>query len=360
MTDILDISFKDFKEKLQEHGYPPYKANAILGWIYKKTIFDFQEMSDLSKAMRSEMAERYRVINLEQVDMQPSTDDESFKFVFRTLDGKFIESVLIVSADPEERLTVCVSSQIGCALGCAFCATGRMGFDRDLLASEIISQVLLIDRFAKQHFKLDPKDRGITNVVYMGMGEPLLNYEQVVKSIQTLNFSGAYNLGKRHITVSTAGVVPQILKIAQDLDQVRLAVSLNSTDQDKRKILMPLTLKYSVTELLNAVREYQDVTNRRVTFEYVLIEGINDTENDVINMKRALYKLKYNLNLIPYNENDEIAFDKPAANTLKQFRGYLKKHGIPFVERYSKGQEIKAACGQLGLKLKRQQEHGAR
>lgn len=355
MISLLDLDFKDLRTKLQEQGYPAYKAGSILSWVFQKNVFDFEQMTDLSKTMRTELAERYRILSLELVKMDPAADQESFKFLFRTLDGLLIETVLIVSDDPEERLTVCVSSQVGCALGCTFCATGRLGWERDLTVSEILSQVLLADQFARSQFGLDTKERSITNVVFMGMGEPLLNFDAVKQAVLTLNFSGAFNLGKRHITLSTAGIIPGILRMAEELDQVRLAISLNSAHQDKRRVLMPLTQKYPLSELLDAVRQYQEITNRRVTFEYVLIEGINDDETDVLQLKRSLYKIKYNLNLIPYNENDEIAFSAPARNTLKQFRASLKKHGIPFVERYSKGQEIKAACGQLGLQYKRQQ-----
>ncbi len=346
------MTFKDFKDNLVEHGYPKYKAQSIFSWIYQKSVFDFDNMTDLSKEMRAELKERYYTINLTEKDMIVAEDGESFKFLFETSDGHFIESVLIIGQDPEERLTVCVSSQVGCSLNCTFCATGKLGFERDLISSEIISQVLLIDRFAKQHFGLDSKERAVTNIVYMGMGEPLLNYDEVVKSVLTLNMSGAFNLGKRHITISTAGIVPRIPQLAHDLDQVRLAISLNSTNQDKRRVLMPITMKYSVSELIQAVRDYQEISNRRVTFEYVLIQGINDDEKDVLDMKRALYKIKYLLNLIPFNESNDSPFERPNKNSLKNFRGYLKKHGIVYVERFSKGQDIAAACGQLGLQHK--------
>ena len=350
MKNILDLTFKELKTEFVNNGIPASRTYSIVKWIYQKSVFDFNHMTDMSKAMRADFAEKYKILTLREKERQSDKNEETIKFLFETEDGHFIESVLILAGDEEERRTVCVSSQIGCALGCAFCATGKLGFTRNLKASEIISQVLWIDRFAKERLGLSKNERAITNIVYMGMGEPMENYEEVKKSIHILNFSSGFNLGKRHFTISTAGIVPEIKAMSEDMNQVRLAVSLNSTMQDKRYMLMPITGKYSVKDLIQSVRDYQAKTNRRVTFEYILIPGINDDENDVINMKRALYKIKYNLNLIPFNPNDEIPFDKPSAKQLASFRALLKKHGIPFVERYSKGQEIAAACGQLGVK----------
>jgi 23S rRNA (adenine2503-C2)-methyltransferase len=355
MQNILEYTFKELKDEFASRQIPPNRAYPIFGWIYRKSTFDFETMSDLPKDLRKQFAEDYEIVPLREETRIESPDGEAVKFLFRTNDDKFIESVLLVSEknddpeDPQGRLTVCVSSQVGCALRCQFCATGMLGYARDLSTAEIIAQVLLVDKFAKERFGSDDKGRVLSNVVFMGMGEPMMNLDNVLKTIHTLNFSGGFNLGMRHMTISTAGIVPGIKELAERNNQVRLAISLNSANQEKRKTVMPITRKYGVTELLEAVRFYQDETNRRVTFEYVLLKGINDEETDVIAMKRALMGFKYNLNLIVYNPVETLPFEKPDHKTVKKFMGYLDKHGISYVTRYSKGAEIAAGCGQLGL-----------
>lgn len=355
MQNILEFTFKELKDEFAIRQIPPNRAYPIFGWIYRKSVFDFETMSDLPKDLRKQFAEDYEILPLREETRVESPDGEAVKFLFRTNDAKFIESVLLVSEssddpdDPQGRLTVCVSSQVGCALRCQFCATGLLGFARDLTTAEIIAQVLLIDRYAKERFGSEEKGRVLSNVVFMGMGEPLLNLDNVLKAVHILNFSGGFNLGMRHMTISTAGIIPGIKELAERNDQIRLAVSLNSANQEKRKTIMPITRKYGVTELLEAIRFYQDETNRRVTFEYVLLKGINDEENDVLMVKRTLSGIKYNLNLIIYNPVESLPFEKPDHKTVKQFIGYLEKHGISYVARYSKGSEIAAGCGQLGL-----------
>jgi 23S rRNA (adenine2503-C2)-methyltransferase len=359
MENILDFSFKEFKNSLLEKGFDANRAYPVFGWVYRRSEFDFQNMTDLSKQTRSDFSEIYTILPLQEINRVVSSDRESVKFLFKTKDDLAIESVLLFSEEGDDddekipnRVTVCVSSQVGCALGCNFCATGKIEYKRNLEVGEIIAQILIADSVAKDILSVPPDHKGrvVTNVVFMGMGEPFLNYDNVIKAIHILNFSGGFNLGMRHFTVSTAGISPAIIRFADDNKQSRLAISLNSANQDKRRTLMPITAKYPVDEVIKAVRDYQEKSGRRVTFEYVLIQGINDDEVDVIALKRALYNIKYSLNLIIYNPVPEIPFERPSNNEIKNFEGFLKKHGIPYVRRYSKGDEISAGCGQLGLK----------
>ncbi len=362
MQNLLDFSFKELKDEFASKDIPPNRAYPIFGWVFRKSVFDFEEMSDLPKDLRKRFSEDYRVIPLTEETRTEADDGEAVKFLFRTDDGHYIESVLLVSEtnddpdDPQGRLTVCVSSQVGCALRCQFCATGLMGFKRDLSVAEILAQILLIDRYAKEKFGSEEKGRILSNVVFMGMGEPMLNLDNVTKAIHILNFSGGFNLGMRHITVSTAGIAPGIKELAERNNQVRLAVSLNSANQEKRKSIMPIARKYSIGEIIEAVKFYQSVTNRRVTFEYVLLKGINDEEVDVIAFKRALMGIKFNVNLIVYNPVESLPFEKPDHRTVKKFMEYMDKHAIPYVARYSKGSEIAAGCGQLGLSALKREE----
>lgn len=367
MEHLLDFTFTELKNKLIEKNVAVSRAYPIFGWIYRRSEFSFENMTDMPKTVRPMLTEWFNIIDLEPVEEQTDSTGESVKFLFRTLDGYYIESVLLQGGEIDdetetsgpERLTVCVSSQIGCALGCNFCATGRLGFTRSLTVGEIISQILLIDRYAKKKYKKDPASRAITNIVFMGMGEPFLNTDNVIKALQILNFSGGFHIGARHITISTAGIADKIREFADLGLQVRLAVSLNSTNQEKRKVLMPVARSYSIEQVLDAVRYYQTQIDRRVTFEYVLIGGINTEEIDVLSMKRELAGIKFHLNLIRYNPVDVIPLNPPTDEEYRLFRGFLRKHGIPFVERFGKGREIAAACGQLGLnRLKERIEKG--
>jgi 23S rRNA (adenine2503-C2)-methyltransferase len=357
MEHLLEYTFAELKNILLEKNVAVSRTYPIFGWIYRRSEFSFENMTDLPKTLRPMLADWFSIIDIETVETQTAPSGESVKFLFRTHDGHYIESVLLQGGEIDdetetagpERLTVCVSSQVGCSLSCNFCATGRMGLTRNLTAGEIISQVLLIDRYAKEKYKKDPASRAITNIVFMGMGEPFLNDENVLKVVNILNFSGGFHIGARHITISTAGIYNKIRELADTGLQVRLAISLNSANQDKRRVLMPITQRQPIEDVLDAVRYYQTRLDRRVTFEYVLIGGINSEENDVLSMKRELAGIKFHLNLIRYNPVEEIPLVPPSDEEYRQFKGFLRKHGIPFVERYGKGREIAAACGQLGL-----------
>ncbi len=352
---FTDFLFREIKDILVGNNLNPNRAYQIFNWIYRKFVFDFSEMSDISKKERELLADNFNIISLELIEYV--NGDDTIKFLFKTKDENFIETVLIISPkdNDTERLTLCVSSQAGCPLGCKFCATGKIGFKKNLSVSEIISQILLVENFIKENLKefkpLGESLRHIGNIVFMGMGEPLLNTENTLKAIDILNFSGGYNIGERHITISTAGIIPEIEKLLNS--QLRLAISLHTPFQEIREDIMPVAKKYKLPDLIGTLKYYQNITDRRITFEYILISGINDSEKDVIELKKLLSGLKYNLNLINYNPVPDVKFKPLTEERIKYFTNLLDKHGIPYVLRKSKGSKLYAGCGQLGLiKLK--------
>ncbi len=357
MENLLSYTFAELKQKCLDNGYPAHAAYQLFNWIYRKFNFSFGDMSDISKKMRDDLKDKFQILNLTLIDALTDSSKETVKFLFETQDKNHIEAVLIFADDSyseenDTRITLCVSSQAGCALGCGFCATGLLGFKRNLDAGEIISQVLFAEDYIERNglYKNDKSaSRKISNIVFMGMGEPLLNYDNTLKSIHILKFSGGYNLGSRHFTLSTAGIIPQIEALQNEKEQIRLAVSLHSADQNKRAALMPVSKKYPLAGLIKALKAYQEKSGRRITFEYVLIEKVNDSEEDAAGIKTLLSGLDYNLNVIAYNPLEELPYMPPSENTIRLFTQYLKKLQIPFVFRRSKGREIKAACGQLGL-----------
>lgn len=363
MNNLLDLSFDELKGFFLNDKMPQARASQLYDWIYRKFVFDFEKMSNLSKEMRARFAGEFRVLQLEKAGSAGSVAEETVKFLFRCDDGQLIETVLIVAEDPGAdedeaddgtargaRMTLCVSSQAGCALGCGFCATGKLGFQRDLSAGEIVSQVLWVERYlAGGGEEYKTTGRRISNIVFMGMGEPMLNYDNVMKAIRVLNDPRGYQLGIRHFTISTSGILPGIKKLEDEKAQVRLAVSLHSADQAKRADIMPIAKKYPLEDLAAGLKEYQDKTGRRVTLEYILFEGLNDTEKDVRLIRELMGGIDYNLNVIAYNEVEGLDFQSPSESTVRRFSGYLKQYLIPYVFRRSKGRSIKAACGQLGL-----------
>jgi len=361
MLKMLGYTFKDLKQELVSRRVAAHRAYQLFNWIYRKTVFDFDEMSDLPKAWRAELKAEWKTVDLETVEVLEDPSGETVKFLFKTEDGQYIESVLIYQeddSDPDEggeakRVTLCVSSQAGCALGCAFCATGKLGFRRDLTASEIVSQTMLAERWLVGKGGVRPdadtNGRNITSIVFMGMGEPLLNYDNVLHAVRILNFNGGFNVGARHITISTAGITSNIKRLAEEGMQLRLALSLHAADQNKRRNLMPIAEKWKLPELMENVRDYQKTFGRRVTIEYVLLRGINDGEEDVLELKRLMFDLRYIVNVILYNPVSGSPFDRPTDNDVRSFTALLKRHGIPYVFRLSKGDNIRAGCGQLGL-----------
>lgn len=356
MERLLLMGDAELKKFLEANGVPKNRLNNLKKWIHQKTAVDFDQMSDFSKAARASMKEKGVLNPLKIIASVEASDKESVKFLFETEDGERIETVLIYDAD-KERKTLCVSSQVGCSLSCVYCATGKLGFKRNLTAEEIVAQVFQVNRFIIERENIKPAGRVLQNIVFMGMGEPLLNSKAVYQSIEILNQEDKFHLGARHMVISTAGISPEIRNLAGFSKQVRLAISLNTVNQDKRKILMPIAKKYNIDTLIESVRFYQEKTGRRVTFEYILIQGFNDTEGDVVQLKRKLRGIKFNVNIIPLNPVEGVAFNPPSASEIEKFAGFLKKHGVSYVLRLSKGDEIAAACGQLGLKWQKAQDN---
>lgn len=335
-TNILDLTREQLIFWLNELDIASYRAGQIRNWIYLRQADGFEIMTDLSKGMRSLLTRHFEIQRLNIVAVEDSRDG-SRKYLFKLKDGKHVESVLIPERD---HYTLCVSSQVGCAQGCLFCLTACGGFERNLTCGEIISQV----RDIKNHMR-EPKR--LTNIVFMGMGEPLANYKHLVAAIDTIADSNSgLGFSKRRVTVSTAGLVPNLTALGRDTN-VNLAVSLNATDNETRSKLMPLNRTYPLEELLNACREYRLSPSRRITFEYILIKGINDSEEDAHRLAKLLQPIKSKINLIPFNAHEGCDYDRPDETAIHRFQQILIDKNYTAIIRHSKGQDISAACGQL-------------
>lgn len=325
---------EEIKIILEKEGFPTYKAKQLFEWIHKKQVWDFQLMTNLSKQDRDKLAKIFKTYNL-QIKKTKKSSDGTKKYLLELDDGQCIEAVLL--KDANKRKTVCISTQVGCALGCTICATAKLGFKRDLTAAEIVSQIEFLYK----------ENNGFENIVFMGMGEPFLNYDNVIKTILIINDKNGLNIGARRITISTAGIPKMIIALANLPLQVRLAVSINSADHYKRSEIMPINKKYPLEEVIEAVQKYIQVTGRRVTFEYVLLKGFNDQEEDAYALIDLCAGLKVNINLIPANAPPPPHTPSPI-KAQKKFLRILQDNKINAVLRTSKGEKIKAGCGQLG------------
>lgn len=332
--NITGMTLEEMEEFMASIGQPTFRAKQLFNWLYKRRISDIDEITVFSKKFRSELKEKTEMGHLEIADRQISADGETNKFLFRLRDGHFIESVFMVDG---KRRTVCLSSQVGCALGCSFCATGRMGFKRNLSVGEIVAQLLAV---------LKAMGTDATNLVFMGMGEPFLNYENVINAATLIGHSDGIAVGRRKITISTAGLVPQIKRFADENQGYKLAISLNAADDATRSELMPINKKYPLRQLIDAAKYYSERSRHLFTFEYLLIAGVNDRKKDVENLKKLLRGVRCKVNIIPYNPTDD-RWEAPTEETIEYFlRELLKLHIIVSVRR-SKGADIDAACGQL-------------
>ncbi|MFH1007377.1 MAG: 23S rRNA (adenine(2503)-C(2))-methyltransferase RlmN [Candidatus Latescibacterota bacterium] len=332
-TDLKGMTPDELALFITSLGKEKYRTKQLLSWIYARGVSDFEKMSDLSREFREQLSRIARVSAVEEVGRRIS-EDGTTKFLFQLEDGLKIESVLI-REDP--RRTVCLSSQVGCALGCAFCATGKMGFTRNLTSAEIVDQLIAVRR----------SEESITNVVLMGMGEPLLNYDNVLKAVRLMNLEMGISIGMRKITLSTSGIVPAIERLAREGLQMGLAISLNARDENTRTRLMPINRRYPLAELLSAVRKYGRTTRRRVTFEYILISGVNDNAEDAEALVGLLRDIPCKINLIPLNPVAGNGLERPAPERIERFRSFLLSHHFTVPLRESKGRNIAAACGQL-------------
>jgi 23S rRNA (adenine2503-C2)-methyltransferase len=340
-VNLKDISLQVMEGLVSSLGEKPYRARQIYEWVFQKDVSGIGEMTNLSIAFRNRLSELAYISRLTIADKRVSKDGTE-KYLFKLEDDNTIESVLIPD---EDRLTLCISTQVGCKLNCAFCLTGKGGFIRNLKHYEIIEQILSVRR--------EKKD--ITNIVLMGMGEPLDNYENVIKSINTMTSPHGLKMPARRITLSTSGLIPEINKLAMENLKINLAVSLNASDNKTRDKLMPINKKYPIEELLKALREYPLQPNRRITFEYVMLKGINDSIEDAIRLSGILKGIKCKINLIPLNPLSPPFlkgghggdFEAPDYKTVEDFQNLLISRHYTVIVRKSKGADILAACGQL-------------
>lgn len=340
-TDIRDLSLEEIKALVAEVGEKPYRAKQLWEWLWKKKARSFDDMSDLPKAFRAHLAERM-VLRPIQLAEEQRSQDGTVKCAFKTWDGHVVEGVLIPTPT---RLTACISSQIGCSLTCSFCATGKLKRIRNLDAQEIYDQVVLIDQLAHKYYQ-----QGLTNIVYMGMGEPLLNYANTMRSAERISAEDGLGMSPRRITVSTAGIAKMIRKLADDGARFNLALSLHAANDAKRDRIMPINEQNSLTELKDALRYYTRTTGKDVTFEYILLRGFNDSLADAQELVKYASDVHAKVNLIEYNPIDAGGFGRTDAHDAEAFQQHLDKKGIIARIRRSRGRDIDAACGQLANK----------
>ncbi len=338
--DLKNLSCDDLAAFVAERGLPNFKARQIFSWIYRPGIRDFCQMTDLSKKLRETLSQEAFISHMEPAVKEVSSDG-TIKYGFELADGRMIESVLIPEGD---RNTLCVSSQVGCAMGCTFCLTGTMGFIRNLSCAEIVNQVCaVID-------DLRSREAGeLNNLVFMGMGEPLANFDNLLQSLVILMDELGLNFSDRRTTVSTCGLVPKIIELGEKI-KVNLAISLHAADNETRSRIMPINARYPIEELLEACRKFPLQKRKRIMFEYVLLKDINDSDEDAENLARILRDIPAKINLLPCNEAPDIPFKKPDQQRIDAFQDILRKRDYTVLLRSSRGADISAACGQLAIK----------
>lgn len=337
MKNIKDYTLEELKEELKNLGEKPFRAEQIFKWIYQDQVKSFDEMTNLSLSLREKLKEEYTLCNYNIIKKQESADGTK-KYLFDVLDGNAIETVLM---EYHHGKTICVSSQIGCKMGCKFCASTGIAFVRSLTAGEIVEQIIAVEQ--------DIQDR-ISNIVFMGIGEPLDNYENVIKAIRIINHPKGLNIGARHISVSTSGLVPRIYDLAKENIPCTLSISLHATNNEKRSAMMPVNNAYPIEELIKACKDYIATTNRRISFEYALAKDNNDNLEDAKELIKLLKGMLCHVNLIPINKIENGKFTKSTNENIIKFRDYLNEHGIVATIRRELGSDIDAACGQLRRK----------
>jgi 23S rRNA (adenine2503-C2)-methyltransferase len=335
---LLNLSSTELKGLLAAWGQPAYRAGQIENWLYQQYAGDFEQMSNLPQSLRQRLAAETGLDPLTPLVSLDSTDGLTHKTLFALPDGRNIEAVLMRY---DQRQTLCLSTQAGCAMACPFCATGQMGFGRNLTAGEIVAQVLY---FARQ---LNQADLRVTNLVFMGMGEPLANYAETWRAIRRLNDPTGFNLGARHMTLSTVGLVPAIRRFSQEPEQVGLAVSLHAPTDALRDTIVPLNRRYPLTMLMQAVQDYIALTHRRVTFEYALMDSLNDSDRQADQLADLLRGVMSHVNLIPLNPTPDSPWSGSPDERVYAFRDRLVEAGIPTTVRLRRGIDIAAGCGQL-------------
>jgi 23S rRNA (adenine2503-C2)-methyltransferase len=346
--EALALTKSDWESLMTECGQPNYRAAQILEWLFQKRIRSWEEMKNLPAPLRETLAAKFPPHLLQSI-RETGSRDTTRKFLFRLHDGQLIESVLIPASpalygDASDRRTICVSSQVGCAYGCKFCASGLDGLKRNLTAGEIVDQFLQVEALSGEK---------INNIVFMGMGEPMANYENLIRAIGILNASWGVGIGARHMTVSTSGLVPRIRDLAAQPLQVRLAISFHGATDDVRSLIMPVNRKYPVEELLSACEDYVRSKKQKITFEYILIRDINDSPEQARLLARQARRVGAKVNLIPYNTVEGLEWERPAEDRQEEFLDILRRAGTDATLRREKGHDIAAACGQLRLQVEK-------
>jgi 23S rRNA (adenine2503-C2)-methyltransferase len=346
--DIRSLHLDELREKFLALGEPSYRAGQITDWLYQKRVGSFAEMTDLPQALRQQLADNFTFGKIDTLRVLGSKDTTR-KFLFRLNDGNLIESVLIPASpalygSPSDRRTICISTQVGCAYGCKFCASGLDGWKRNLRPDEIVNQIMAVEEESGEQ---------IDNIVFMGMGEPLANYDNVMRAIQIINAPWGIGIGARHITISTSGLVPQIRRLAEQPLQIRLAVSLHGATDDVRGRIMPINRKYNLTALLEACRYFTSCRKQRLTFEYILIAQVNDSDEQARELAKHARALDAKVNLIPYIRVEGLDLALSPPERQRKFLAILRKSGVRATLRREKGDDIAAACGQLRLQTER-------
>lgn len=338
MKDMKSFSLGEMQDELKEIGEKAFRSKQIYEWLHVKGCKTFDEMSNLSKGLREKLQENYEIVNVEMLERQMSKEDSTNKFLFRLYDDYVIESVFMPYKHGN---SVCISSQVGCRMGCKFCASTIGGLQRNLSAGEMLSQIYEIQKITGER---------VSNIVVMGTGEPLDNYENLVKFLRMISDENGLNISQRNITVSTCGVVPEIKRLAEEKLSITLALSLHGSTQEKRKSLMPIANKYELEEVLESCDYYFQKTGRRLTYEYSLVHEVNDSLEDADELTKLLKGKNSHLNLIPVNPIKERQFQKPSKKRAYAFKNRLEKNGINVTIRREMGSDIDGACGQLRLK----------
>lgn len=341
LPKITDQSEVDLREWAVTQGEKPFRAVQLFQWLYLHRVLDWDEMTNISKKFLKKASRQFSLQRIPIVHKKVAPDG-TVKMLQELDDGHRIESVLLNHGD---HFTVCISTQVGCAMGCKFCLTARMGLKRNLTPGEIVEQVLNAQT-------LMPAGKILRNIVYMGMGEPFHNFDNTIHSLRIFLNPHGFDFSARRITVSTSGIVPGIEKFAKESDvRVNLAISLNGVTQEARKKLMPVSRRYSLEDLIESCRQFPKESRKRITFEYILIAGLTDSIESARKLVKLLHGIKGKVNLIPYNENAELPYRAPEPESVKKFQQYLMDHGILVTTRVSRGQEISAACGQLATEV---------
>ena len=342
MKNIKDYNLEELKKKLQTINEKPFRAEQIFKWLYQEKVKSFDEMTNLSLDLREKLKQNYTICNYNILKKQESKDG-TIKYLFDVLDGNAIETVLM---SYHHGYSICVSSQIGCKMGCKFCASTGINFIRSLTSGEIVEQIIAVEQ--------DQNIR-ISNVVFMGIGEPLDNYDNVVNAIHIINNPKGLNIGARHISVSTSGLVPKIYQLADENIQCTLSISLHATNNEKRSSMMPINNAFPIEELIQACKDYIEKTHRRISFEYALAKDNNDNLEDAKELVKLLKGMLCHVNLIPINKIENGQYTKSSNENIMKFRDYLNDHGIVATIRRELGSDIDAACGQLRRKNLKEQ-----